>query len=89
MFKSSQNLGVADTSKAINVLSMYPNPTKGEVNIKTDKKIKSTTVLDLSGKVIATGSSEKVNLSGFTKGTYLITVEFADGSTKTEKIIKD
>ncbi|WP_315052883.1 T9SS type A sorting domain-containing protein [Chryseobacterium indoltheticum] len=89
MFKSSQNLGVADTRKAINVLSMYPNPTKGEVNIKTDKKIKSTTVLDLSGKVIATGSSEKVNLSGFTKGTYLITVEFADGSTKTEKIIKD
>lgn len=89
MFKSSQNLGVADTSKAINVLSMYPNPTKGEVNIKTDKKIKSTTVLDLSGKVVATGSSEKVNLSGFTKGTYLITVEFADGSTKTEKIIKD
>ncbi|QQQ26981.1 T9SS type A sorting domain-containing protein [Chryseobacterium indoltheticum] len=89
MFKSSQNLGVADTSKAINVLSMYPNPTKGEVNIKTDKKIKSTTVLDLSGKVIATGSSEKANLNGFTKGTYLITVEFADGSTKTEKIIKD
>lgn len=89
MFKSSQNLGVADTRKTINVLSMYPNPTKGEVNIKTDKKIKSTTVLDLSGKVIATGSSEKVNLSGFTKGTYLITVEFADGSTKTEKIIKD
>lgn len=80
-------LATAEVSKS--KTSIYPNPTKGEVNIKTDKKIKSTTVLDLSGKVIATGSSEKVNLSGFTKGTYLITVEFADGSTKTEKIIKD
>ncbi|WP_265426861.1 T9SS type A sorting domain-containing protein [Chryseobacterium sp. YIM B08800] len=69
--------------------TIYPNPTKGEVNIKTDKKIKSTTVLDLSGKVLTVGSSETVNLSAFTKGTYLIKVEFADGSSKTEKIIKD
>ncbi|WP_175620318.1 T9SS type A sorting domain-containing protein [Chryseobacterium schmidteae] len=69
--------------------SIYPNPTKGEVNIKTDKKIKSTTVLDLSGKVLTVGSSETVNLSAFTKGTYLVKVEFADGTSKTEKIIKD
>lgn len=89
MFKSSQNLGVLDINKGINNLSMYPNPTKGEVNIKTDKKIKSTTVLDLSGKVLTVGSSEIVNLSTFTKGTYLVKVEFSDGSSKTEKIIKD
>ncbi|MFL9834154.1 choice-of-anchor J domain-containing protein [Chryseobacterium terrae] len=69
--------------------SIYPNPTKGEVNIKTDKKIKSTTVFDLSGKVISTGNSEKLNLSTFTKGAYLVKVEFSDGSSKTEKIIKD
>lgn len=89
MFKSSQNLGVLDINKGINNLSIYPNPTKGEVNIKTDKKIKSTTVLDLSGKLLTVGSSETVNLSAFTKGTYLVKVEFSDGSSKTEKIIKD
>lgn len=69
--------------------SIFPNPTKGEVNIKTDKKIKSTSVLDLSGKVISRGNSEKVNLNSVTKGTYLLQIEFTDGSTKTEKIIKD
>lgn len=69
--------------------SIYPNPTKGEINIKTDKKIKSSTVLDLSGKVLLQTSSEKVNISSFTKGTYLLKVEFADGTSKTEKIIKD
>ncbi len=89
MFKSSQSLGVFDINKGINNLSIYPNPTKGEVNIKTDKKIKSTTVLDLSGKVLTVGSSETVNLSAFTKGSYLVKVEFSDGSSKTEKIIKD
>lgn len=69
--------------------SIYPNPTKGEINIKTDKKIKSSTILDLSGKVLLQTSSEKANISSFTKGTYLLKVEFADGTSKTEKIIKD
>lgn len=69
--------------------NIYPNPTKGEITIKTDKKIKSSTVVDLSGKVLLQTSSEKVDISSFTKGTYLLKVEFADGSTKTEKIIKN
>lgn len=69
--------------------NIYPNPTKGEITIKTDKKIKSSTVVDLSGKVLLQTSSEKVDISSFTKGTYLLKVEFADGSIKTEKIIKN
>jgi len=68
---------------------IYPNPTKGEINIKTDKKIKSSTVFDLSGKALLQSNSEKVNISSYAKGTYLLKVEFADGSTKTEKVIKD
>lgn len=68
---------------------IYPNPTKGEINIKTDKKIKSSTVFDLSGKALLQTNSEKVNISSFAKGTYLVKVEFADGSTKTEKVIKE
>ena len=69
--------------------NIYPNPTKGEITIKTDKKIKSSTVVDLSGKLLLQTSSEKVDKSSFTKGIYLLKVEFADGSTKTEKIIKN
>lgn len=90
VYKSSGSLGVNDaTIQKRNNLSIYPNPTKGEINIKTDKKIKSSTVLDLSGKVLLQTSSEKANISSFTKGTYLLKVEFADGTSKTEKIIKD
>ena len=89
MFKSAQTLGVKDVSNIKNALSVHPNPTKGEINIRTDKKIKSSTVIDLSGKVLLQTSSEKVDISSFTKGIYLLKVEFADGSTKTEKIIKN
>lgn len=84
---TASNLSTDEVSKS--KTSIYPNPTKGEIIIKTDKKIKSSTVVDLSGKVLLQTSSEKVDISSFTKGTYLIKVEFADGSTKTEKIIKN
>lgn len=88
------NIKIAGTTLATDEVSksktnIFPNPTKGVVNIKTDKKIKSTSILDLSGKIISRGNSEKVDLSSFTKGTYLLQVEFADGTTSTEKIIKD
>lgn len=80
-------LSTNETSKS--KTTIYPNPTKGEVNIKTDKKIKSSAIYDLSGKVVSQTNSEKINIGSFAKGTYLLKVEFADGSTQTEKIIKD
>lgn len=80
-------LGTDEVSKS--KTDIYPNPTKGEINIKTDKKIKSSTIFDLSGKVLLQSNSEKLNISSFSKGTYLVKVEFADGSTKTEKVIKE
>lgn len=69
--------------------SISPNPTKGEINIKTDKKIKSSSILDMSGKSVMNTSSEKVDISSLPKGIYLIKVDFADGSSTTEKVIKE
>ena len=90
IYKLSALLAANDAiSGKNNSLNIFPNPTKGEINIRTDKKIKSSTFFDLSGKVLLQSNSEKVNISSFTKGTYLLKVEFADGSTKTEKILKD
>lgn len=89
MFKLSSSLGTNDLSVTAKSTSIYPNPTKGEINIKSDSKVKSTTVFDLSGKKLLQTSSDKVNIGAFVKGTYLVKVDFADGSTKTEKVIKD
>lgn len=69
--------------------SIFPNPTHGEINIRTDKKIQLSTILDASGKKVMTADSEMVNISSLPKGIYLLQVEFADGSTSREKIIKE
>ncbi|WP_114819753.1 T9SS type A sorting domain-containing protein [Chryseobacterium sp. KLBC 52] len=82
-------LGTAEISKTkADNLSVYPNPTKGTVSIKTDKKIKTTSVIDISGKTISTNNSETTDISSLPKGTYLLKVDFSDGTSKTEKVIK-
>lgn len=85
---ASGTLGTNEVSKAKTSTAIYPNPTKGEVNIKTDKKIKSTSVIDMSGKTLNRAESGNTDISSLPKGTYLMRIEFADGTSATEKIIK-
>lgn len=82
-------LGTSEVSKTkANNISVYPNPTKGEISIKTDKKIKSTSVIDVSGKTLSTNNSGTTDISSLPKGIYLLKVDFSDGTSKTEKVIK-
>ncbi|WP_167510713.1 T9SS type A sorting domain-containing protein [Chryseobacterium sediminis] len=82
-------LGTSDVSKAkADNISVYPNPTKGEINIKTDKKIKNMSVIDASGKTLSTNNSGTTEISSLPKGIYLLKVDFSDGTSKTEKVIK-
>ncbi|MDM1553824.1 MULTISPECIES: T9SS type A sorting domain-containing protein [Chryseobacterium] len=82
------SLGTSEASKSKTNTSIYPNPTKGEVNIKTDKKIKTTSVTDMSGKTLSRAESGNTDISSLPKGIYLVKVEFTDGTSTTEKIIK-
>lgn len=89
MFKISASLGTNEVGVKAKFASIYPNPTKGELNIKTDKKIKSSTIVDISGKTVFKTDSKKVDISSLPKGTYLMQVEFGDGTTATEKVVKE
>jgi len=88
MFKSAQVLATSEVAGTTKQLSIYPNPTQGEINIKTDKKVKTTAVLDFSGKSVMKTDAAKPNISSLPKGTYLIQIEFTDGTFATEKVIK-
>ncbi|UKB84141.1 T9SS type A sorting domain-containing protein [Chryseobacterium sp. MEBOG06] len=81
-------LSTNEISKTKSNVALYPNPTQGEVSIKTDKKIKSTSIVDMTGKTVNSTNSEKADLSSLPKGNYLLKVDFSDGTTTTEKVIK-
>lgn len=65
-----------------------PNPTKDFLNINTDSKINSVSVVDVTGrKVNVKLDGNKVDVRSLSAGTYLINVETKDGIS-TEKFIK-
>ncbi|MFT5668961.1 MAG: hypothetical protein ACI9DK_003171 [Vicingaceae bacterium] len=85
----SQDSCFSDTiSKSVNVIStqlntinsekifiIYPNPTEGLVQIKTDLLFTNIAIADVSGKeIIRLGNEKKLNLSEISSGTYFLSV---------------
>lgn len=69
-------------------IKIFPNPTSDILNIKTDSKINSVSVFDISGKKVNVKlDGDKVDVRSLPAGTYLINVETKDGIS-TEKFIK-
>lgn len=83
---TATTLGVQQTE--VSPLSVYPNPAKDILNIKA-KNITGVEIYNLVGqKVSAVKSADKVDVSGLSKGVYLIKVT-AEGKTQTTKFIKE
>ncbi|REC52249.1 hypothetical protein DRF62_15825 [Chryseobacterium piscium] len=71
-----------------NKIKLTPNPTIDILNIKTDSKINSVSVVDITGKKVNVKlDGDKVDVRSLPAGTYLINVETKDGIS-TEKFIK-
>ncbi len=72
-------------------VSIYPNPVKDVLNIKTSSKIQTYKVYNISGQVIKTkqNSDTSIDFSKAAKGTYIIEVQFENGEKLTQKIIKN
>lgn len=68
--------------------TVYPNPTVDFLNIKSDEKIKSASVFDMSGRKMEMQLSDnKVDVRNLESGGYIINVETAKGKS-TEKFVK-
>jgi hypothetical protein len=66
---------------------MYPNPVNsgGAVAVNSNTKVKSIVVINILGEQIRFDNT--INTTGFAKGTYIITIEFADGRFAKNKLI--
>jgi photosystem II stability/assembly factor-like uncharacterized protein len=71
-------------------ISIYPNPTKGILNIRTDAKQLDTEVYTAMGKLVAenkiTTGLQQIDLSGQPKGVYFVKLMY-NGKTEQRKII--
>ncbi len=78
----------------LKTLSVYPNPTSGNLNLKFDKNYKeiSSVVSDLSGKTLLITSANNIseitlNITTLSKGIYILNI-IADERFYIEKIVK-
>ena len=67
---------------------VYPNPTNSELNIRSNNFIDGVEVFSLTGKSILKSSSETVDVSHLSAGTYFISVKTTSGLRVT-KFIKN
>jgi hypothetical protein len=68
-------------------VSIYPNPAKEVLNIKTSATKYEIEVVDVLGRVVITENSKPtINISDLTKGVYFVKVT-QNGTTNTEKIV--
>ncbi len=69
-------------------IGIFPNPTNGLVNIKTDKEIKSIYLFDILGNMTGVTTSKMINISNLTNGIYNIIIEFNTGEIYRNIIVK-
>ena len=69
-------------------LEMYPNPTSGKVNIRTDNAIDRAEIYALSGKFVGTKSivQQQIDLGELSEGIYFLHMFEGDTSLGTVKI---
>jgi Secretion system C-terminal sorting domain len=68
-------------------ISIYPNPTIGEINVSADVPIERLILTNLAGQTLLNEQNSRLNLSDFPTGTYFLTIQTATGKS-VRKIIK-
>lgn len=85
-------LGTNTFDTATTVVSLFPNPTTGIINIDTpnNAEVKNMQLLDVNGRVIKTinGFVSQLDITSLSNGVYMLTIETATAK-ETKKIIKN
>ncbi len=69
--------------------SMFPNPAKTMLYIETDKAISQIDILNQQGQFVLTTNIKNIPISALSSGLYFVKINFADQSSKVEKLLKE
>lgn len=81
-----ENLGVGGFDKTN--FKLYPNPTNGIVNLLTDLEIKDVKIYNQLGQLVLIQKTSQISLSDVPNGIYIFHIDFKNGQTAKQKVIK-
>ena len=82
-----ESLAVSEIDKKINTI-LFPNPARDVVNIKNESELTKAEIIDMNGRKIIESASKTIDVSNLASGQYLIKMSFKNGTTDTQKLIK-
>lgn len=84
------NISLSNASFTLNdKVSIYPNPVKDIINVELkENTIAKVEIVTLEGKKVADSNDNSINISGLSRGVYLVKVLSTSGETGIKKIIK-
>jgi hypothetical protein len=91
---TNSTLNTSDVDTFYQSISLYPNPAKNEITIKTKDSslIENIDIYDMSGRLVMSilgnhASDIKIDLSNLNASTYFITIKNTTHQTITKKIV--
>jgi len=82
-------LGVNDNfNMFLNEVTIYPNPTVTNLNIKMDSNLKRAVIYSVLGSKVLETTSKKITTANLKNGLYLIKIESENGTVSTKKFMK-
>jgi len=82
-------LAVNDIASGESIISVYPNPTSGILNIQSEKEIRQVQLISVEGKVIRKYSSvNQLDMNSLPKGIYILKIQLENGKAEVKKVVK-
>ncbi|WP_309642356.1 peptide-N-glycosidase F-related protein [Flavobacterium sp.] len=69
--------------------AVFPNPTSDFITIDSGESIKNSVIVNSIGQKVYEGNLKRIDISSFSKGLYLLQIEFENNMKVTEKVIKN
>jgi hypothetical protein len=88
--RSNSTTAIQEPGLKTNTVNIFPNPAKEVLNIRSNELVKEIRIADINGRIVYQKAfSEKVDLSGFGNGIYLLTCITSSGEKVNQSFVKN
>jgi len=89
VYEYGSTLSTSDFELNTNKISLYPNPAKSILNIKTATEVTNISIYSLLGKEVLKTNTKTVDVSNLSEGVYLIKIMDVEGNLHVKRFIKE